>query len=65
MTTSADATETSRNINLTAPRGLTMPQAARLWGLDSGTCAVVLTTLLERQVLRRTAIGTYRRGPRG
>ena len=84
MTTSADATETSRNINLTAPRGLhellrrvegeyrempglslTMPQAARLWGLDSGTCAVVLTTLLERQVLRRTAIGTYRRGPTG
>ena len=44
---------------------LTVPQAARLWGLDSGTCAVVLTTLLERQVLRRTAIGTYLLGPRG
>ena len=44
---------------------LTAPQAARLWGLEHATCAVVLTTLLERQVLRRTAIGTYLRGPRG
>jgi hypothetical protein len=44
---------------------LTVSQAARFWGLDTGTCAVVLTTLLERQVLRRTAIGTYLRGPRG
>src|SRR6476659_613779 len=40
---------------------LTVPQAARLWGLDSRTCDIVLTTLLDRQVLRRTAIGTYLR----
>jgi hypothetical protein len=33
---------------------LTVPQAARLWGLDSCTCAAVLTTLTDRQVLRRT-----------
>jgi hypothetical protein len=84
VNTLADATETSRNTDLSTPRGLhellrrveseyrempglslTVPQAARLWGLDSATCAVVLTTLLERQVLRRTAIGTYLRGPRG
>ena len=32
---------------------LTVPQAARLWGLDSGTCAVVLTTLVDRQVLKQ------------
>jgi hypothetical protein len=44
---------------------LTVRQAARLWGLDSRTCGIVLTTLLERQVLRRTALGTYLRGPRG
>jgi hypothetical protein len=44
---------------------LTVPQAARLWGLDTRTCAVVLTTLLERQVLRRTTIDTYVRGPSG
>jgi hypothetical protein len=44
---------------------LTVLQAARLWGLDSRTCGIVLTTLLERQVLRRTALGTYLRGPRG
>jgi hypothetical protein len=44
---------------------LTVPQAARLWGLDSGTCAAVLTTLTDRQVLRRTTTGTYLRGSRG
>ena len=44
---------------------LTGPQAARLWGVDSGTCDVILKTLVECQVLRRTAIGTYLRGPRG
>jgi hypothetical protein len=38
---------------------LTPPQAQRLWGLDSTTCAFVLTTLLARGVLRRTASGTY------
>jgi hypothetical protein len=44
---------------------LTVAQGARLWGLDSGTCAIVLTTLIERLVLRRTAAGTYLRGPKG
>ena len=44
---------------------LTASQAERLWGLDSGTCAVVLTTLIERRVLRRTTNGTYLRGPSG
>lgn len=44
---------------------LTVPQAARLWGLDSGTADVILRTLAERQVLRRTTIGTYLRRSRG
>jgi hypothetical protein len=44
---------------------LTMSQAERLWGLDSSTCAFVLTTLIERRVLRRTTSGTYLRGPSG
>ena len=35
------------------------PQAQRLWGLDSTTCELVLTTLLERGVVRRTARGLY------
>jgi hypothetical protein len=38
---------------------LTEVQAQRLWGLDHGTCALVLTTLVEQQFLRRTAAGTY------
>jgi hypothetical protein len=38
---------------------VTAPQAQRLWGLDAITCAFVLTTLVERHVLRRTARGTY------
>jgi hypothetical protein len=38
---------------------LTLPQAARLWGLDRRTCEFVLTTLTERRVLRRTTKGTY------
>lgn len=41
---------------------LTGPQAERLWGLDRATCAAVLATLVDRQVLRRTAVGTYLRG---
>ena len=41
---------------------LTGPQAERLWGLDRATCAVVLATLVDRQVLRRTAEGSYLRG---
>jgi hypothetical protein len=38
---------------------LTAPQAQRLWGLDSTTCSFVLTTLIERGVLKQTAHGTY------
>ena len=38
---------------------LTEVQAQRLWGLDDRTCALVLTTLVEQQFLRRTAAGTY------
>jgi hypothetical protein len=43
---------------------LTERQAARLWGLDQDTCGVVLGTLLERQILKRTALGRYLRGPK-
>ena len=42
---------------------LTLPQAQRLWGLDSNTCAFALTTLVERKVLKQTTGGTYLRGP--
>jgi hypothetical protein len=38
---------------------LTLPQAARLWGLDQGTCERVLTKLIERRVLKRGWNGTY------
>ena len=38
---------------------VTEPQARRLWGLDSTTCAFALKTLVERGVLRRTAHGTF------
>ena len=41
---------------------VTAPQAERLWGLDSTTCAFVLMTLIERGILRRTPSGTYVRG---
>lgn len=44
---------------------LTVSQAERLWGLDRSTCAFVLTTLIERRVLRQTTNGTYLRGPSG
>jgi hypothetical protein len=44
---------------------LTVSQATRLWSLDSRTCDVILTMLVDRQILRRTAVGTYLRGPRG
>ena len=40
---------------------LTVSQAERLWGLDRGTCAIVMTALIERQILRRTPTGTYLR----
>ena len=43
---------------------LTVSQAGRLWGLDAGTCASVLTALIERRVLTRTTSGAYlRRSP--
>ena len=38
---------------------LTAPQAERLWGLDCETCAVILRTLVERGILRRTSVGMY------
>lgn len=38
---------------------VTAPQAQRLWGIDSTTCAFVLMTLVERRILRRTPRGTY------
>ena len=44
---------------------LTASQAERLWGLDHITCTFVLTTLMERGVLRQTPTGTYLRGPFG
>jgi hypothetical protein len=41
---------------------VTAPQAERLWGVDSTTCAFVLMTLIQRGLLKRTASGTYVRG---
>ena len=41
---------------------VTAPQAERLWGLDSTTCAFALMTLIQRGVLKRTPNGTYVRG---
>ena len=41
---------------------VTAPQAQRLWGLDSTTCAFVLMTLMQRGVLKRTPAGTYIHG---
>ena len=38
---------------------VTRHQAQRLWGLDSTTCELVLMTLVERGILRRTPRGTY------
>lgn len=38
---------------------VTMPQAQRLWGLDSITCAFILKTLVDRRILRRTPHGTF------
>jgi hypothetical protein len=38
---------------------LTLPQAARLWGLDESTCERVLATLIERRVLKRASNGRY------
>jgi hypothetical protein len=38
---------------------VTARQAARLWGLGSTTCELVLTMLIQRGILRRTPGGTY------
>jgi hypothetical protein len=38
---------------------LTLPQAARLWGMDHTTCELVLRNLIERRVLKRSLNGTY------
>jgi hypothetical protein len=38
---------------------VTAPQAQRLWGLDSPTCAFVLRTLVNQRILRRTVRDTY------
>lgn len=38
---------------------VTAHQAERLWGLGSTTCSFVLTTLILRGILRRTASGTF------
>ena len=38
---------------------VTLPQAARLWGLDHPTCERVLASLVERRVLKRALNGTF------
>ena len=38
---------------------LTLPQAARLWGIERSTCELVLANLIERRVLKRALNGTY------
>jgi hypothetical protein len=38
---------------------LTEAQARRLWGLDGNTCRAVLSTLIERGFLKRSANGHY------
>jgi hypothetical protein len=38
---------------------LTEAQARRLWGLDGKTCLAVLSTLIERGFLKRSANGQY------
>jgi hypothetical protein len=38
---------------------LTAAQAARLWGLSHTTCGLVLMTLVQSGILKRTAGGTY------
>jgi predicted transcriptional regulator of viral defense system len=38
---------------------LTEAQARRLWGLDLNTCRAVLSTLIERGFLKRSANGHY------
>jgi hypothetical protein len=38
---------------------LTLPQAARLLGVDRSTCELVMTTLIERKVLKRAPNGSF------
>ena len=38
---------------------LTVAQAQKLWGVDQATCERVLTLLVTRRVLKRSAAGTY------
>ena len=38
---------------------VTPRQAQRLWGLDAATCEVVLSTLLDQGIVRKTRRGTY------
>jgi hypothetical protein len=40
---------------------LTLPQAARLWGLDLTSCEAVVDVLVQCEFLRRTASGTVAR----
>jgi hypothetical protein len=40
---------------------LTVPQAARLWGLEAGACRAVIDALVETSFLRWTSAGTIRR----
>lgn len=38
---------------------VTAPQAARLWGVDQPTASLVLSTLVQLGLLRRTTRDTY------
>jgi hypothetical protein len=40
---------------------LTLPQAARLWGLDLPSCEAVVDALVRREFLQRTASGAVAR----
>jgi hypothetical protein len=40
---------------------LTLPQAARLWGLDAPACQVVIDVLVGAEFLRWTPAGTIAR----
>jgi hypothetical protein len=40
---------------------LTMPQAARLWGLDISACEQVVDVLVQSAFLRRTGSGAVTR----
>jgi hypothetical protein len=40
---------------------LTLPQAARLWGLDQSSCEAVVEVLVRSAFLRRTVTGTVTR----